>query len=59
MERVWQRDYANHAGAMTDIADCIVGFYNNVRLHSSLGYQPPMTYEREQAKQPGAVSEII
>lgn len=57
MERVWQRDYANHAEAMTDIADYIVGF-NNVRLHSSLGYQPPTTYERKQAKQPIAVSGI-
>tara|TARA_R100000935_G_scaffold44793_1_gene67801 strand:+ start:361 stop:1239 length:879 start_codon:yes stop_codon:yes gene_type:complete len=52
MERVWQRDYANHSEAMTDIADYIVGFYNNVRLHSSLGYRPPTAYEREQAKQP-------
>ncbi|MDT4850915.1 IS3 family transposase ISPosp5 [compost metagenome] len=59
MERVWQRDYANHAEAMTDIADYIVGFYNNVRLHSSLGYQPPTAYEQEQATQPIAVSEII
>lgn len=58
MERVWQRDYANHAEAMADIADYIVGFYNNVRLHSSLGYRPPTAYEREQAKQPIAVSEI-
>ena len=58
MERVWQRDYANHAEAMIDIADYIVGFYNNVRLHSSLGYQPPTAYERKQAKQPIAVSEI-
>lgn len=59
VERVWQHDYANHAEAMTDIADYIAGFYNNVRLHSSLGYQPPTTYERKQAKQPIAVSEII
>tara|TARA_R100001143_G_C3338363_1_gene122963 strand:+ start:358 stop:1239 length:882 start_codon:yes stop_codon:yes gene_type:complete len=58
MERVWQRDYANHSEAMTDIADYIVGFYNNVRLHSSLGYRPPTAYEREQAKQPIAVSAI-
>ena len=36
-ERVWQRDYANHTEAMTDIADYIVGFYNSVRLHSKLG----------------------
>ena len=32
-------------------------FYNNVRLHSSLSYQPT-AYEREQPKQPIAVSEI-
>lgn len=58
MERVWQRDYANHSEAMTDIADYIVGFYNNVRLHSSLSYQAPTAFERQQAKQPIAVSEI-
>ncbi|WP_376780397.1 IS3 family transposase [Stutzerimonas nitrititolerans] len=58
MERIWQRDYANHSEAMTDIADYIVGFYNNVRLHSSLSYQPPTAFERQEAKQPIAVSEI-
>lgn len=54
MERVWQRDYANHGEAMTDIANYIVGFYNNLRLHSSLGNQT----KRRQAKQPIAMSEI-
>ena len=44
-ERVWQRDYANHAEAMTDIADYIVGFYNSVRLHSKLGNLPPNAFE--------------
>lgn len=58
MERVWQREYANHAEAKCDIADYIVGFYNNVRLHSKLGYLSPAAYEREQTKQPIAVSEI-
>ena len=48
-QRVWQRDYANHAEAMTDIADYIVGFYNNVRLHSTLGYLSPTAYERDMA----------
>ena len=33
MERVWQKDYANHAEAITDIAHYIVNFYNAVRLH--------------------------
>ena len=50
MERVWQKDYANHAEAVADIADYIVGFYNNVRLHSTLGYLPPSAYERKQAE---------
>lgn len=59
MERVWQRDYANHAEAIRDITDYIVGFYNNVRLHSKLGYLPPTHYERlKAAEQLIAVSEI-
>lgn len=45
MERVWTRDYANHAEAKADIADYIVGFYNPIRLHSTLGYQSPNSYE--------------
>lgn len=38
MERVWQRQYANHDEARCDINQYIVGFYNAVRLHSTLGY---------------------
>jgi putative transposase len=49
MERVWQRDYANHAEAMNDVADYIVGFYNPVRLHSKLGNLPPNAYEQQLA----------
>ena len=57
-ERVWQRDYANHAEAMTDIAEYIVGFYNSVRLHSKLGNLPPNAFEQQSAiKQPITVSE--
>ena len=57
-ERVWQRDYANHAQAMTDITDYIVGFYNSVRLHSKLGNLPPNAFEQQSAiKQPIVVSE--
>jgi putative transposase len=59
MERVWQRDYANHAEATTDIADYIVGFYNSVRLHSKLGNLPPNAFEHQSAiKQPIGVCEI-
>lgn len=48
-ERVWQRDYANHAEAAADIADYIVRFYNPVRLHSTLGYLSPADFERQSA----------
>lgn len=59
MERVWQRDYANHGEAIRDIAGYIVGFYNTSRLHSKLNYLPPVVYEQEvAAKQPILVSEI-
>jgi putative transposase len=59
MERVWQRDYANHAEAKRDIADYIVNFYNNVRLHSKLGNLPPNAFEHQSAIQPPIlVSEI-
>ena len=47
MERVWQRDYANQLEAIKDITEYIVGFYNCVRLHSTLGNLPPMIYEME------------
>ena len=41
VERVWQKDYANHSEAMTDVADYIVGFYNCERLPSKLGNLSP------------------
>ena len=52
MERLWRRDYANHAEAIRDITEYIVGFYNNERLHSKLGYLPPTVYERAMASKP-------
>ena len=47
MERVWQKDYANHLEATNDITDYIVGFYNSIRLHSKLGNLSPNAFERE------------
>ena len=47
MERVWQRRYANHEEARRDINQYIVGFYNTVRLHSTLGYLSPTAYEAQ------------
>lgn len=59
MERVWQRQYANHSEAKNDIDDYIVSFYNCERLNSALGNLPPTVYEREMAvKKPIEVSEI-
>ena len=59
MERVWQRDYANHAEAQADIADYIVGFYNPIRLHSTLGYQSPNNYELQQEAARGRTFERV
>ena len=59
MERVWQKDYANHGEAMSDVADYIVGFYNCRRLHSRLESLSPNPFERESATQQAIdVSEI-
>ena len=49
MERVWQRDYANHAEATSDIADYILSFYNGVRRRSRLGNLPPIAFEHQSA----------
>ncbi len=49
MERVWRGNYANHAEATKDITDYIVRFYNDERLHSTLGYLPPNGYEQQAA----------
>ena len=58
-ERVWQRDYANPDETSRDITDYIVNFYNQERLHSTLGYLPPNAFEfKTAAKQPITVSEI-
>ncbi|WP_121319904.1 IS3 family transposase [Paraburkholderia sp. RAU2J] len=59
MERVWQRQYANHDEARRDINPYIVAFYNPVRLHSTLGYLSPAAYEaRPTAKETICLSEI-
>lgn len=49
MERTWRKDYANHGEAIRDVTDYIVRFYNQDRLHSTLGYLPPNQYERQMA----------
>ena len=49
MERVWQREYANHDEAKKDIAQYIVEFYNSERINSVLGNLSPVVYERQMA----------
>ena len=59
MERVWQKDYANHFEAINDIADYIVGFYISIRLHSKLCNLSPNAFEREStSKNPIKLFEI-
>lgn len=59
MERVWQRQYANHSEAKADIVDYIIGFYNCKRINSTLGNLSPAAYERKMAvREPIVVSEI-
>jgi putative transposase len=59
MERVWQRQYANHAEARADIIDYIVGFYNCKRINSEPGNLSPSVYEQKMAeREPIVVSEI-
>ena len=47
MERVWQQHYANHQEAIKDSSQYITVFYNQVRLHSKLGYLSPNIFEQK------------
>ena len=59
IERVWQKNYANHLETTNDIADFIVGIYNSTKLHSKLGNLPPNAFERKStSKKPIKLSEI-
>jgi putative transposase len=45
-ERVHWRHYQSRCEAQQDILNYISVFYNNYRLHSTLGYVSPMQYEK-------------
>lgn len=49
VERLWKSRYATRAEAQRDIQDYIENFYNTRRLHSTLGYMTPASYESSRA----------
>ena len=46
-ERIRKRIYPTHKAAMIDISQFIAGFYNTIRLHSTLGYSCPVAQEKD------------
>lgn len=58
MERVWQQHYANHQEATKDVSHYITVFYNQIRLHSKLGYLSPNQFEKNTSNLPMMLSEI-
>lgn len=46
-ETVYHRRFATHAEARAALFDYIESFYNRTRLHSSLGYMSPVTFESQ------------
>ena len=44
-ELVYHHRFANYAAARTAIFDYIETFYNRTRLHSSLAYRSPVSFE--------------
>ena len=46
-EAVWPTKFATRDEARTALFDYIESFYNRTRLHSSLGYRSPITFESQ------------
>ena len=45
-ERLSDYVFTSRKAAKSEVVDYIA-YYNGIRLHSTLGYQPPVTYEKE------------
>ena len=48
-ERLSDYAFTTRKSAMMEVLDYIA-YYNGIRLHSTLGYQSPLAYEKEQYK---------
>lgn len=54
MEEVYLKDYGTFGEAYEDIGEFIEEVYNRKRLHSSLGYLPPVEFEAQYALKVGS-----
>lgn len=45
VERIHQVHYESRAQARLDIVNWIEGYYNRLRLHTSIGFLTPVGYE--------------
>ena len=52
-EEVYRNEYRDLAEARTSIGEFLEKVYNQKRLHSSLGYVPPVEFEVQLATQNG------
>lgn len=50
VEAVGDRVYEARAQVQIAVADCILGFYNPLRLHSTLGYRTPDEFAHQFAQ---------
>ncbi|MGH8909641.1 MAG: IS3 family transposase, partial [Egibacteraceae bacterium] len=48
-ELVYTMSFSTRADASVEIFDCIEGFYNPVRRHSTFRYVSPLDFERRNA----------
>jgi len=54
MEEVYMKDYRTFEKAEQNIGEFIEEVYNEKRLHSSLGYRPPVEFEAKYALKAGS-----